>query len=214
MGFRDTIGGFVGGSNGTAELELSRDDGTVGKQADVVYQGVSYWSMEVDHSPDQEYLVVYYEDEPIFVFEGRELQYTVDVQNANDAAVADDGTLAVVDWLSDDESGGKLAVYGSDGTERVVGVFDANLGPVAITPTGRYVATATFDPDCTTYVYDALAKKQVLAHENHQGAKGDLAFGKIRGDWVLHLADRPDDDPLYTIDMDGEVVGRSRAFRE
>lgn len=212
MGLRSTIGGFVGGSGPTAEIELSRDDGTVGRRADVVYEGESYWSMDVVHSPDEECLAVYYEGEPVFVFEGRELAYVRDVDCANDAAVADDGSVAVVDWLAEKEFGGKLYVYDGDGDRRIVDVFDANLGPVAITPDGRYVATSTFAPDCRTYVYDAVVKKRVLVHENRQGSKQDLRFDELDGELVVHLSDSPNDGTLYTIDMDDEIVGRSKRF--
>lgn len=214
MGWRSTLGGLVGADGSAAELELSRDGGTVGRRARVVYEGESYWSMEVDHSPNERYLVVYYEDEPVFCFEDRELQYVVDADSANDAVVADDGSVAVVDWLSDREFGGRLSVYDPDGRRRMADVFEANLGPVATTPDGRYVATSTFQPDCRTYVYDAVVKTRVLEHENRLGTKRALSFGELDGEVVLHLANSPGEGPLYTVSLDGEVVGRSRRYAD
>lgn len=214
MGLRDRLGGLVGGSGSSAEIELSGEDGSLGKQADVVYEGESYWSMAVDHAPDGEYVAVYYEGEPVFVFRGRELAHVHEVDSANDAAVADDGSVAVVDWLPDREFGGKLYVFDGEGDDRIADVFDANLGPVAITGDGNYVATSTFAPDCRTYVYDVVLRKRVLAHENRLGTKQDLAFDEIGGAVVLHLANAPDEPPLYTIDLDGAIVGRSRRYAE
>lgn len=214
MGWRRTLGELVGYSGPEAELELSRDDETVGRRATVVHEGESYWSMEVDHSPDERYLVVYYEDEPVFCFEDRALQYVVDADSANDAVVANDGSVAVADWVSDSEFGGRLSVYDGDGEHRIAEVFDANLGPVAITADGRYAATSTFNPDCRTYVYDVVVKKRVLEHENRLGTKRALRFGELEDRVVLHLANSPSEGPLYTISLDGAVVGRSSRYAD
>lgn len=214
MGWRSTLGELVDRGGPEAELELSRDDDAVGRRATVYHEGDSYWSMEVDHSPDERYLVVYYEDEPVFCFEDRELRYVVDADSANDAVVANDGSVAVVDWLGDGEFGGRLSVYDPDGQRRVADVFEANLGPVATTPDGRYVATSTFQPDCRTYVYDTVLKKRVLEHDNRLGTKRALTFGELDGEVVLHLANSPSEGPLYTVSLDGSIVGRSRRYAD
>lgn len=214
MGWRSTLGELVSRTSSGAQVELGRDDETVGRRATVVYEGESYWSMDVDHSPDERYLVAYYEDEPVFCFEDRELRYVVDADSANDAVVANDGSVAVVEWLSDREFGGRLSVYDADGERRLADVFEANLGPVAITADGRYVATSTFQPDCRTYVYDVVVKKRVLEHDNRLGTKRAVRFGELDDRVVLHLANSPGEGPLYTVSLDGEVVGGSRRYED
>ncbi len=155
----------------------------------------------------------------IFLFQGGELEFSTQIRRPNACAVATDGTLAVVDWNDWGETlSGTLHVFARSGHRLVNHEFDANIGPVALTSDGEYVATSTFNPDCSTYLFETATGEQVLRHENHHGNVQQLAFDEQDGRRRVRLSD-PDADlgasaeSAYTIDFGGHVVWKSDALR-
>lgn len=203
----------TGQEEGTATVEI-REAPELGHCGTVEFRGERHSMLDVAFSPNDEYVALFRHQSPVFLFHGDELQFAGAVERPNAAAVVDDGTVAVVEWMSREETNGTLHVFDSEGETVLKEVFDANLEPVAITPDGQYVATATFNPDCSTYIFDTVAGERRTRHENLQGNKLNLVFDQEDGDWVLYLSDSRDGDPLYGIDLDGEVIWRSPAFEQ
>ncbi|MFC6770741.1 restriction endonuclease [Halorubrum pallidum] len=171
-------------------------------------------------SPNGEYIAAYQdgrsgagagdpEQGRVFLFEDEELQFTTELDRPNACAVGNDGTVAVVDWIDwGDTLSGRFYVFNASGHRFVKHEFDANIGPVAITPDGEYAATSTFNPDCSTYIFDVESGEQLLRHENQHGNVQHLEFIDRDDGWMLRLGD-PDDDPAYGIDFGGHVIWKS-----
>lgn len=186
----------------------------LGHRGTVEFRGERHSMLDVAFSPNAEYVVLFRYQSPVFVFREDELQFAKEVARPNAAAVVDNGTVAVVEWMARDDTNATLQIFDSEGETVLTEVFNANLEPVAITPDGQYVATATFNPDCSTYIFDTAAGECRTRHENLQGNKLNLVFEQEDGDWVLYLSDSRDGDPLYGINLDGEVIWRSPAFEK
>jgi hypothetical protein len=192
---------------------------TLADRMDIEYNGETYVAQAVT-SPNGEYTAAYRDGRSgagsrdaeagrVFLFEGDELQFTTEIDRPNACAVANNGTTAVVDWRDwGDTLSGALHVFNESGHRFVNHEFDSNIGPVALTPDGSYAATSTFNPDCSTYVFDVAAGEQLLRHENQHGNVQQLTFVDRDGSWMLRLG-ASDDDSGYGIDLGGHVVWKS-----
>ena len=190
---------------------------------DIEYGGDRYYAQTAT-SPNSEYTVAYQDgrsgakdDDPdpgrVFLFDGDELQFTTGIDRPNACAVANDGTVAVVDWNDwGDTLSGTFHVFNASGHRFVKHEFDANIGPVAITHDGDYAATSTFNPDCSTYLFDVAAGDQLLRHANQHGNVQHLDFVERDGNWMLQLG-ASDDDSAYGIDLGGHTVWKSEGLQ-
>ena len=190
---------------------------------DIEYGGNRYYAQTVTSS-NGEYTAAYQDgrsgagdenSEPgrVFLFENDELRFTTEIDRPNACAVANDGTVAVVDWNDwGDTLSGTFHVFNESGHRFVQHEFDSNIGPVAITPDGKYAATSTFNPDCSTYLFDVAAGEQLLCHENQHGNVQHLEFVDRDGSWMLRLG-ASDDDSAYGIDLGGHVIWKSEGLQ-
>lgn len=192
---------------------------------DIEYDGERYHAQTVT-SPNSTYTVAYQdgqsgagagETQPgrVFLFQDGELRFTTKISRPNACAVANDGTVAVVDWNLDwgDELSGTFYVFDRAGHQLVEHECDANLGPVAITPDGAYAATSTYNPDCSTYLFDTEAGTLLLEHENQHGNVQTLSFVDQADGWMLRLGD-PGGDTAYGIDFAGHTVWKSQELKQ
>ncbi|WP_050032825.1 restriction endonuclease [Halorubrum halophilum] len=216
-----------GAADRTARSPREPDDASsvehVPDRVDIEYDGEQYYAQRTT-SPDGEYTAAYQdgrsgpgqgESRPgrVFLFEGDELCFTTDIDRPNACAVANDGTVAVVDWKDwGDTLSGTFHVFNRSGHRFVKHDFDSNIGPVAITPDGAYAATSTLNPDCSTYLFDVDAGERLLRHENQHGNVNHLEFVKRDNTWMLRLGE-PDDDSAYGIDLGGHVVWKSEGVK-
>jgi hypothetical protein len=192
-------------------------------RVDIEYDGERYYAQRTT-SPNGEYTAAYQdgrsgagqgESRPgrVFLFEGDELCFTTDIDRPNACAVANDGTVAVVDWKDwGDTLSGTFHVFNQSGHRFVKHTFESNIGPVAITPDGAYAATSTLNPDCSTYVFDVDAGECLLRHENKHGNIHHLEFVEQNDAWMLRLGEL-DDDSAYGIDLGGHVVWKSEGVK-
>ncbi|WIV67370.1 restriction endonuclease [Natrialbaceae archaeon AArc-T1-2] len=190
---------------------------------DIEYGGDQYYAQTAT-SPNGEYTAAYQDgrsgagdDDPepgrVFLFDGDELQFTTEIDRPNACAVANDGTVAVVDWNDwGDTLSGTFHVFNGSGHRFVKHEFDSNIGPVAITPDGDYAATSTFNPDCSTYLFNVAAGERLLRHENQHGNVQHLDFVERGGNWMLRLGN-PDGDSAYGIDLGGHIVWKSEGLQ-
>ena len=214
----------------TSESTEAKESEVVETQRDtddlmhVTYHGDRYFC-QTSASPNGEYIAAYkdgskHEGEPepgrVFLLDNNEnLQFTTEIGRPNRCAVANDGTMAVVDWNLDwgDELSGTFHVFTSGGQRLLRDGFDSNLGPCAITEDGEFAATSTLNPDCSTYIYDAKAGELLTRHENQHGNVQQLSFKDQGGNRMLRLGER-DGSSAYGIDFAGHVVWKSEQLRQ
>lgn len=207
----------------TPESEDTSSTESVPDLKNIEYDGERYYTQRIA-SPNGEFTVAYQdgyagagEGEPrrgrVFLFEDGDLCFTTEIDRPNACAVANDGTVAVVDWKDWGETlSGTLHVFNSAGHRFVKHDFDSNIGPVAITPDGAYAATSTLNPDCSTYLFEIEAGERLLRHENRYGNVHHLEFVEKADSWMLQLGDL-DDDSAYGIDLGGHVIWKSEGVR-
>ena len=190
---------------------------------DIEYGGDRYYAQTAT-SPNSEYTAAYQDgrsraenENPeagrVFLFDGDELQFTTEIDRPNACAVANNGTVAVVDWNDwGDTLSGTLHVFNESGHRFVKQEFESNIGPIAITPDGDYAATSTLNPDCSTYLFDVTTGKQMLRHENRHGNVQHLDFVERDESWMLRLG-ASDDESAYGIDLGGHIVWKSEGLQ-
>lgn len=190
--------------------------------ADVTYAGEQHYTQTVT-SPNEQFVAAYKDGTPshagdsnpgrVFLFEGENFRFTTQIERPNACAVADDGTVAIVDWTQDqtDELSGVLHILTPNGRQILTHEFDANLGPVSITSDGQYAATSTFNPDCTTYVFNITTGELTVTHANQHGNVQQLTFTEHAGERMLRLGDP--DDIAYGIDLAGHNTWKSDALK-
>lgn len=219
MGLFERLFGQGEQSASTDSTEQATDSISVSEGIDdwinIEYQGERF-HVQFTESPNGEYMAAYQDgrssdDEPIpgrvFLLENETLRFTSEIGRPNECAVANSGTVAIVDWNLDwgDELSGTFHVFSREGDRLLRHEFDANLSPAAITPDGRYAATSTLNPDCSTYVFALEDGELVLEHENQEGNVMALEFVATDDSWNLRLGD-PEDDSSYLIDLTGGTV--------
>ncbi len=206
-----------------ADGEVESSPEQAAHRTTVAYGGERYDALTVE-SADSRYTVAYQdgrfsagdgESSPgrVFLFQGDDLEFTTEIARPNACAVADNGTVAVVDWNDWGETlSGTLHVFNSSGHRLVKHTFDANIGPVALTSDGEYVATSTFKPDCSTSLFETTSGKRLFHHENQHGNVQRLEFGERNESQLLQLGDS-DGDNTYAIDFGGQVVWKCESLR-
>lgn len=148
-----------------------------------------------------------------FLQQDGELQFSTELENGQDCAVADTGGVVVIDGLDREELSGKLYVFTPSGEQRLSHFFNANVGACAITGDGSHAAVATLNPDCSTYIFELEYGDLIVEHEHLEGNKMGLTFREEDDERRLFLADGEDTDPFYAINLDGEVVWKSEELQ-
>jgi len=185
----------------------------------IEYRGERYYS-EYSESDNGKWSVAYGKSlqgnariHRLFLLRHGELQFTKELERIEDAIVSDTGGVLAIDAESREGLSGRLYVFDRSGDEVFSHGFDANVGALALSSDGRYAAVATLNPDCSTYVFDLNEGRQVLEHENQEGNKLGLEFREEDGGIRVYLSQNPGANPLYAIDLSGEVVWRSKELQ-
>jgi hypothetical protein len=216
MGLLDFLNGFFGSQNESSTHKDPKASKSTDLRVDlpnIEYSGDRYYC-EHSESENGEWNVAYgrsYENDEhrVFLLRNQGLQFTRQLTRMEDAKVADTGDSLLIDGGDREELSGNACVLNSSGEERFSQGFEANIGACTISSNGDYIAVATLNPDCTTYIFDLTEGKQVVEHENLDGNKMGLDFQEDGEGLKLYLAEGPDSDPFYAIDLNGEVVWRS-----
>ncbi|WP_430639397.1 hypothetical protein [Haloferax volcanii] len=179
----------------------------------VEYDGSRFYC-EYNDSPNRRWTIAqgrsYDADESrLFLYEDDELRFTKELETAQDSVVSDTGVVAAIDGLTREELSGKLYVYDSSGEAILTHLFNANVGACSLSNDARYVAVATFNPECYTRVFDAQQGGEILKHENLEGNKMGLDFREEKEGLLLYLGDGTESESLYAINLEGEVVWKS-----
>lgn len=210
----EDLGGFE--FNHSAD-ESEDTDGFDLDRSKIEYDG-SRFHCQYSKSPNGRWSVAYGRsfdsgEHRFFLIEDGDIRVSESLENVGSlggkAAVADNGVTAVIDNLATDELSGKLYIFDSSGNQLLSHVFDANVETCAISGNGEYVAAATLNPDCSTYIFSLEEGRQVLSHENLEGNKMGLEFGKEDGEVCLYLFEDRDGEPFYGVNLEGDVVWKS-----
>lgn len=216
MGLLEVISNILGSQNSQSNNTSTQAARSVQTKIDlpnIEYSGDRYYC-ESSESETGEWNVAYgrsfdTDEHRVFLLRNQGLQFTKQLTRIEDAQVSDIGDALVIDGGDREELSGKAYVFNSSGKERFAHGFEANIGACTISNDGDYIAVATLNPDCTTYIFDLNEGEQIVEHENQDGNKMGLDFQGDREGLKLYLAEGPDSDPFYAIDLNGEVVWRS-----
>lgn len=184
----------------------------------IVHNGETY-ACFAEYGPNGEWLLAYgspVEGSPedgdrLFVYEGQELAFTTERERLTDADIAGTGRAVVVDGLEPEAHTGRLLVVEPDGERQFTHLFNARLGPCAITNDGHRVAVSAFAPDDRTHVFDPEIGEEVLAHDHEHGTMEWLTLEGTDDDWELVLGDGPE-RRQYAVDPAGSITWTSETF--
>lgn len=103
------------------------------------------------------------EQEPagICLVDSHNIVTTVVTDPVEMAIPANDGTIVAIG-----RNGTKVAVYDDAGKQLLTEAFESNVGPIAISPDGRYIAVATAFPDNAVHLYDVVEDQYLGRQEN------------------------------------------------
>jgi hypothetical protein len=154
-----------------------------------------------DSSPDREWLGLYTCSTPrrVALVRGEEGQFMRGLDKPGEIAVANGGRLAVTDDHHPETDSGTLHVLAHDETELLERGYDCNLGDIALSTDGRYVAVATADPAVALFDVDAGER---LSRTESPVEYPSLEFDDAHGVPVVALFEDGDDDPVETIPVE------------
>lgn len=187
------------------------------QSTNIEYDGDRY-HCQYSKSPNGQWRIAYGRslhtgDNRAFLFEEENLRFSEPLEIAaslgGKAAVSNTGVAAVLDNLEREELSGKLYVFNSSGEKVLTHLFNSNVETCAVTGDGEYVAAATLNPDCSTYIFDLEREQQILKHENEEGNMMRLEFRGEDDELRLYLFENREEEPIYAIDLEGKIVWKS-----
>jgi len=146
------------------------------------------------------------DNEAALVVRNGEVVVSEEVGSVVAADVTEDGVVAVADGLDDRVPSGRFVVLDADGERLVTHLFNSDIADCAVTD--GHAAVSTASPDDTTYVFDTETG-DASEHPNLRGEKGNVRFDEEDGETVVAVSGDSDDEPLYYVNADGEVVRKS-----
>lgn len=186
---------------------LSRDGFTHGE-----YQGENI-VFEKETSPNGDWICLYTQSGgtnklPVVLLDRDEqVQFTLLSEQPLNAAVSNTGDVAVTETIPADQGGnGNFTVVDKTGNTILSHNFDANIDNCAISDSGAYVSTSTYNPDRTVYIFDT-EKGQIEAKFETEMNSPAQEFDKEDGDLILYLLDN--NQRYRGLSIDGETVWRS-----
>lgn len=215
-----SIGGFDDSEFDRAEVPLDSEDDDFEhdfQRSTIEYNGAEY-RCEYVEAEDGRWRAGYgrsydTDDYRFFLQQDGELLYSKELKRGEDAAVADNGVVAVIDGLDREELSGKLYIFDSGDEQLFSHFFNSNVGACTISQDGSFAAVSTLNPDCTTHVFDIEKGRGVLEHENLEGNKMGLEFRNEDDELRLFLSEGRGKDPYYAINLNGEVVWKSEELQ-
>lgn len=222
MRLLDFLTGLFDSQEGASTRNGSKTSNSPGLRVDlpnIEYRGDRYYT-EHSESVNGAFSVAYGKslqgDERVhrlFLLKNEDLQFTKEMERIEDAKVSDTGSVIAIDGEGRDDLSGRLYVFDNHGEQVFSQGFEANIGASAVSNDGGYAAVATLNPDCSTYVFDLNEDRQVLEHENKEGNKIGLELQEEKDGAQVYLSQNPGSEPLYAIDLEGEVVWRSKELQ-
>jgi hypothetical protein len=104
----------------------------------------------------------------IYLIRGTMVLWRKNLERPNDAAVANNGSMVVNDWLYVKQKlGGKFYVFNQKGDLVLQKQFDSNLCSCAITKEGNYAVVSTAFPENTIHFFDINNCELKWSYKNH-----------------------------------------------
>jgi len=149
----------------------------------------------------------------VLVNSSGQVAHAFSVTRVQSAAVSNDGSIVLCDIgdAADQDLGGTLYVVRSNGEQIIEHEFDANISNCATSDDGRYVSTATYNPDRTVYVFHTETGEIVTKCETPYLNGPSQEFGNYNDKEVLYLLDSG--SRYLGINFDCETVWRSEEFQ-
>lgn len=177
-----------------------------GKRIDVEHGGDSY-GCKAEDSANGVFTVAYQygrriRGEPVsgrvYLFEDEKPRFYKELTRPQNCKVADNGTVTILDWLRREGlPAGELHIFDLEGEKILEYEFDSALGGNAITSDGRYVATATFSSDYSTYIFDLEDRRLITKRGNIGGNIQGLSFKDGDKGPVLMVSEEKRGDLYY-----------------
>jgi hypothetical protein len=209
----------TGASTNGATESATLEEGWDTNRATVTYEGERYSCERVD-APNDSYTVAFADGSHatngdftpghVFLFADETLVWAREIDRPNAGGVSNDGTVAIADWTfegwtEDPDGAGRFYVITRDGETVVRADFDSNLAACTISPDGAYAATTTFNPDCSTYIFDAESGTLSGQYQNESNMQA-VAFVRDDDEWLLEVALTERDAASFALDTAGEAV--------
>ena len=204
-------------TNTTSSSTPSAGDSSSDEQYRTIGYENSRYSCTATFSPDGTWMVAHgrgveSDESRMFIYEETELRSSKAIENPIEAAIANTGHTVLIEGLDPDDESGKLTVFTPNGEEELTHYFNANVADCTISRNGQYAATVTYNPDCSTYIFDVEAGSLRTTHENRRGLKQELRF-ELDNELRLYLYERPEDEPAYAINADAEIVWENESLQ-
>lgn len=151
-----------------------------------------------DSSPDHEWIGLYTCSNPrrVALVRGDAGQFMHELDHPGEIAVANGGRLAITDDHQPDVDGATLHVLDRDGTVVLERAYDSNLGDIALSTDGEYVAVAIADQTVSLLGVDTGAQ---LTRVESPVEGPELEFDEAHGVPVVALFEDDSGDPVETI---------------
>lgn len=127
-------------------------------------------------------------------------------------AVADDGTVALVERLGSNTTATRLQAF-VDGRQTLVRTVEATVSGVVVAPNGGIVAVTTRHPDASVRALDPETGTVAWSLTPRRATPIPLGFHADGDRVLLYVARERRDEPYVAIDADGEVVWGNERYR-
>ena len=218
--FKKILGKGVSGKQKVVRIEKSSTN-----WINIYIEGESYFCLYAESS-NREYLVAFkdgYQTEKgrvngsVFLIHKGTLNFAKKLPRPNDCKVSDNGRVVVNDWL---DWGGELAgtahVFNDVGDVLFQHKFNSNIGAIAISSDGRFIAVSTLSPDDAIYLID-VNNNHILWRKEHIffGRGMELFFNPQDNELLIFSGKtRADTVPYYSLNLKGELVWKSKELVE
>lgn len=218
MGLLDKLLGRGNSSESQSDPDLVLEDSLESEFIHGEFRGERRLFQSV-FSPSGDWTCLYaasggHDETPIALLDGsNQPMHAFSVTRVENVAVSDTGTIVLTDIGSPEnqELGGTLTVVSNEGEPLIEHEFDANIWNCAITDDGKYVSTATLNPDRTAYVFDTKTADLIVKYETRELNGPPQEFGRHNDEQVLFLLDG--EDRYRGINFDGETVWRTEELQ-
>jgi hypothetical protein len=125
--------------------------------------------------------------------------------------VSDTGRVVYADWIEYGEStGADVVVFNDDGKELYKDHFDSSSPLVDISASGEYIVVCPYGGNAYIEKVDDEGTKAI--HQYDIANRLNPHFVESGSETQIEFSDKPDSEPLYRIDLDGNICWQSDSF--
>lgn len=174
------------------------------------------YQCHVVDSPDGRWHVAYGrrtdgECSRLFRIQDGDIRFTKSVSRPAAAAIATNGSLAVVEREGSETTTNRLRVFGDD-TETTTHTVDATVSDVAISPDGSVAVVATRQPDAAVRAYDTEKGAPTWSVTPRRATPRLLGF-HTDDEQLLYVARERRSEPYFAVDPTGAVCWGNERYQ-